>query len=139
MKHLLASAALLSLLGAGCSSTVTTTPSSTPPVVTPPITTTSTPVYLDQQEGKKDLIKVTNVANGQLVQSPFTLAGKARGNWYFEASFPVELRDANNLLLFQGPAQAQGNWMTTNFVPFSIVLTFPTPTTATGSLILRKD
>ncbi|MBP7134393.1 hypothetical protein KBA73_04210, partial [Patescibacteria group bacterium] len=55
------------------------------------------------------------------------------------ASFPVELRDANNLLLFQGPAQAQGNWMTTNFVPFSIVLTFPTPTTATGSLILRKD
>jgi spore germination protein GerM len=36
-------------------------------------------------------------------------------------------------------AQAQGDWMTTNFVPFSSTLTFSTPTTPTGILVLQKD
>jgi len=42
-------------------------------------------------------------------------------------------------VLGQIPAQAQGDWMTENFVPFAATLDFTTPTTATGSLILEKD
>lgn len=83
-------------------------------------------------------IRVDNVSSNQLVSSPLTITGEAR-KWYFEASFPVELVDANGKRLAIGPAQAQGDWMTANFVPFKITLTFPTPTTQTGTLIFRND
>ena len=86
-----------------------------------------------------DLIHVTAPVANALVSSPLTVTGEARGTWYFEASFPVELRDASGTLLAQVPAEAQGDWMTTNFVPFQIELDFQTPTTTTGILILRKD
>lgn len=73
------------------------------------------------------------------VQSPLTITGKARGNWYFEASFPAKLYDANRTLLAQVPAQAQSAWMTTDYVPFIATLTFSTPITPTGILVLEKD
>ena len=84
-------------------------------------------------------ISVTTPAPNALVTSPLTVTGEARGTWYFEASFPVELFDANGLMLAQVPAQAQGEWMTTDFVPFSVTLTFSVPTTKTGTLVLKKD
>jgi hypothetical protein len=86
-----------------------------------------------------DLIQVTSPVLNATVTSPLVATGQARGNWYFEASFPVELRDANGLLLAQKPATALSDWMTTNWVPFTVTLTFPTPATATGTLIFRKD
>lgn len=73
------------------------------------------------------------------VESPLVVVGEARGTWYFEASFPIELVDANGLRLAIVPAQAQEDWMTEAFVPFSATLTFNAPTTATGTLILHKD
>ena len=100
---------------------------------TSPVGTTSTPIIY------KDIVRVTNITQGQVVTSPLTIEGQARGPWYFEASFPVELVDATGKRLAIAPAQAQGEWMTTNFVPFSITLTFSKPTTATGTLILHKD
>lgn len=72
------------------------------------------------------------------VSSPLTVTGEARGTWYFEASFPVRLLDANNNEIAVAPAQAQGEWMTTDFVPYQATLTF-TATTPTGTLILEKD
>lgn len=85
------------------------------------------------------MIRVTAPRANETVSSPLHITGEARGNWYFEASFPVRLEDANGNVLAQAPAQAQGEWMTTEFVPFSVDLTFPTPATETGTLILQKD
>ena len=76
---------------------------------------------------------------GDAVTSPLVVSGEARGTWYFEASFPVHLIDANGRELAAVPAQAQGDWMTTEFVPFSATLSFETPTTETGTLIFKKD
>lgn len=74
------------------------------------------------------------------ISSPLTLSGSARGSWYFEASFPVELRDAQNTVIAQGHAQAQGNWMTNAFVPFTATLTYPPqPAGSYGIIVLRKD
>ncbi len=84
-------------------------------------------------------IRLTDPKANQIVSSPLTVTGTARGTWYFEASFPVKLLDANNQELAVKPAQAQGEWMTENFVPFSVTLAFPTPATATGKLVLQKD
>jgi hypothetical protein len=84
-------------------------------------------------------IQVDSPRPNELVRSPLTIRGSARGTWFFEASFPVQLRDGQGRVLATAPAQAQGEWMTTEFVPFLVTLTFPRPTTPTGTLLLEKD
>ncbi|HTK05063.1 MAG TPA: Gmad2 immunoglobulin-like domain-containing protein [Candidatus Eisenbacteria bacterium] len=87
-----------------------------------------------------DLIRVTYPQPGDEVSSPLIATGEARGNWYFEASFPVKLLDANGNEVVAFHAQAQGDWMTTEFVPFKAVLEFEhPPATPTGTLVLMKD
>lgn len=73
-----------------------------------------------------------------IVQSPLMVTGEARGTWYFEASFPVRLLDDQGNELAVAPAQAQGEWMTEEFVPFSVTLAFDTNAPG-GTLVLEKD
>lgn len=90
---------------------------------------------------KADLIVVDSLSAGDQIASPLVVTGKARGTWYFEATFPIEVQDASGNVIGQGYAQAQGEWMTNDFVPFqSITLTFaPQPAGSSGTLVLRKD
>lgn len=79
---------------------------------------------------------------GSEISSPLKVTGKARGTWFFEASFPVVLTDANGKTIAQAPAKALGDWMTTDWVAFEATLTFDTSGIADGSrgtLILKKD
>lgn len=89
-------------------------------------------------------ISVSLQTSGQVVKSPIIVSGEARGNWYFEASFPVVLVDWDGRIIAEGHAQAEGDWMTTGFVPFTATLTFTKPAdtgaqSARGALILKKD
>lgn len=93
----------------------------------------------DQAPVYKDQIFVSLPKSGQTINNPLTIKGQARGTWYFEASFPVELYDQDNNLLAQSYATAQGDWMTEDWVPFTATLQFQQPATATGWLILQKD
>src|SRR5687767_13755796 len=87
-----------------------------------------------------DLIRATYPQPGDAVSSPLIVTGEARGNWYFEASFPVTLLDANGNVVVQHYAQAEEEWMTTEFVPFRAVIEFAQPpSTPTGTLVLAKD
>lgn len=88
---------------------------------------------------KTDLIRITAPRPGQIITSPVVIEGEARGNWFFEASFPARLLDGNGVELAVIPVQATGEWMTTEFVDFQSTMIFPLPTTATGTLILEKD
>lgn len=88
---------------------------------------------------KNELIRVVSPVAGAIVTSPLRIEGEARGHWYFEASFPVLLEDTAGTVLAEGPIQAEGEWMTTEFVPFSGELSFEAPTTTTGVLVLKKD
>jgi hypothetical protein len=100
--------------------------------VNQPATTTPNPLA--------DLIVVDAPKSGAIVASPLTVTGKARGSWYFEASFPVKLKDASGTVIAERPAQAQGDWMTTDFVPFTITLTYPAQTAGSGgTLVLMND
>jgi hypothetical protein len=74
-----------------------------------------------------------------LVTSPLSVSGKAKGGWFFEANIPVTLKDANGKVLAQKGAQATEPWQTPEFVNFSTVLEFTTPTTTTGILLVEKD
>ena len=73
---------------------------------------------------QSDLIVVDYPKSGDTVTSPLVVRGKARGNWFFEASFPVKLVASDGTIIAQTPAQAKGDWMTTDFVPFEAKVDF---------------
>lgn len=87
-----------------------------------------------------DMIQVTSpMPNASVsVSQPLVVTGRARGGWYFEASFPVKLLDSNGNVLVEHYAEAQGDWMTPDFVPFVATLTFATTDTS-GTLVLQND
>lgn len=88
---------------------------------------------------KSDLIRVDVPRPNSLVTSPMEITGQAKGEWYFEGTFPIYLYDANGVELGVMGAQAQGDWMSDGFVPFSVIFRFDPPKTSTGELILQKD
>ena len=87
---------------------------------------------------KSDLIRLQTPTSGALVSSPLRVAGEARGTWYFEATFPVTLLDAEGRTLVQTYAQAKGEWMTESFVPFESELRFEAASPGAGTLVLEK-
>ncbi len=110
-------------------------------VPTPSVSSSQTPTSTATNQSFSDLIYVSRPQLNDLMDAskPIIIEGKARGSWYFEASFPVKLIDANGKVLAQSNIMANGDWMTTNFVPFTKELVFSVPTTTAGKLILEKD
>lgn len=76
---------------------------------------------------------------GAVTGKSFSVVGKARGMWYFEASFPVKVLDRDGKVLAQVPAQAQGEWMTSEFVPFKVDIQVPDSYIGPATLVLQKD
>ena len=85
-----------------------------------------------------DVIQVSSPRPNAIVTSPLTITGQARGTWYFEANFPIELQDANGVVLGTSFGTATGEWMTEDFVPFTADLMFTAPSTPTGNLIIKN-
>jgi hypothetical protein len=75
----------------------------------------------------------------QEVTNPIQIKGIARGTWFFEASFPIQLVDSAGNIIAQGHAQAEDDWMTTNYVNFSAEIAYPATTTGSALLVLSKD
>lgn len=95
-----------------------------------------------QIESKKDLIVVDTPLRDTQIASPLTVSGRARGTWYFEASFPITVVDWDGLIIGQGHAEAQSDWMTEDFVPFTGTITFDVATDTPyrrGAIIFGKD
>ena len=92
-----------------------------------------------EAKDKLNLIRIANVIDGATIKSPFVVRGEARGYWFFEASFPMRLYDGNGKEIAVAIAQAEGEWMTENFVPFSAELKFVAPATKDGVLVFQKD
>lgn len=95
------------------------------------------PVY---DNASVDMIRIDNPHAGAVVGKEFIVTGKARGNWYFEASFPIEIQSETGAVIGGTIATAQGDWMTTDFVPFkSEMIDLPSAFTGPAWLILKKD
>lgn len=86
-----------------------------------------------------DLITIELPFPGAVTGKSFSVIGKARGPWFFEASFPVEVLDKNGTRLASGIAQAQGDWMTPDFVGFKADIVVPDSYIGPATLLLRKD
>lgn len=98
--------------------------------------------FIGNELEKTSLIRIATPRPNQIISSPLTITGEARGNWFFEASFPVILTDWDGRIIARGIAQAKSDWMTTDFVPFEATLTFTVDKETysnKGSLILKKD
>lgn len=103
--------------------------------VTPPAIPTASPTATPY----KDLIVLHTPESEGSIASPLMVTGEARGNWFFEASFPVILTNWDGLIIAEGIATAQGDWMTEDFVPFTASLEFTKPEYGErGFLILQK-
>ncbi len=79
-----------------------------------------------------------SINSGDTVSFPLTITGEARGNMFFEGSFPIYIEDGH-FMYGTGYAQAQGDWMTTDFVPFSATLTLSESYKGKAGIILSQD
>ena len=99
--------------------------------------------YIGNEVEKNNLIQIEFPRPNDLVQSPLLIKGRARGYWFFEASFGVELRDEENNIISSGFAEAvlseDETWMTEDFINFESELVFSEPITNKGTLVLKKD
>ena len=89
---------------------------------------------------KESSIKVDYPKENEGIKSPVKISGQAKGIWFFEGSFPIEIVDTNGNIIVQSFATSSEDWMTENFIPFSATLEFIKPTsTKHVLLILKKD
>lgn len=92
----------------------------------------------NNQQQADDVVVFTPQPN-ELVKSPILIEGKARGTWYFEASFPIHLLNDKSNELAIGIAQAQSDWMTTDFVPFKAEIRYQSDKEINGTLVFQRD
>jgi len=86
-----------------------------------------------------DLITIELPSPGAVTGKEFSVIGKARGFWFFEASFPIQVLDKNGNVLVNTFATAEGEWMTESFVPFKVTIKAPETYTGPATLVLLKD
>jgi hypothetical protein len=79
-----------------------------------------------EREEIENLIKVETPKRNASVSSPLQIEGRAKGYWFFEASAPVSLVTNSGKVLAEKYVEAQGDWMTEDWVPFSGQLEFET-------------
>lgn len=84
-----------------------------------------------------EMIVIENPRPNQEISSPLTIKGRARGTYFFEATFPLRLVDENGNQIAEGYVEADGEWMTEDFVPFVGELEFETDATE-GTLYLKQ-
>lgn len=84
-------------------------------------------------------VSITQPASGAEVGGSFTVSGKAPGNWYFEASFPIQVRDAQGNVVARTHATAQSDWMTTELVAFTATVHIEGGYKGPADLILLRD
>lgn len=89
---------------------------------------------------RPEAIQVTDPYPHKEITSPLTITGQARGSWFFEASFPIVLTNWDGVIIAEGYATAEDDWMTDQLVSFTARLIFDKPMYKNnGTLILRKD
>jgi hypothetical protein len=84
-------------------------------------------------------VRVSAPLPGTVLGKTFRVAGEARGSWYFEANLPLLVKDMNGNTVGNGFAMAQGEWMTTDFVPFEGKVEVDAAFSGPATLVVMKD
>jgi hypothetical protein len=89
-------------------------------------------------ESPEEAVRITSPFQNDRVVSPLQIKGSARGNWFFEASFPIRLLVAGKLVT-STHASATSDWMTADFVPFTATLDFNVATDTPAEIVFMAD
>ena len=73
------------------------------------------------------------------VGATFVVTGKAPGNWFSEATFPIQVKDKDGNVIARTHASAQGEWMTTNLVTFTSTVNIDGTYKGPATLALLRD
>lgn len=92
-----------------------------------------------QERLLSDLIQVETPQEGDKINFPLHIRGQARGMWFFEGDFPVYLISEEGEELAVAIAVAQGDWMTSQWVPFTATLEYEPQQGGEGYLIFEKS
>ena len=103
-----------------------------PPVSSNTPTPASTPP-LDTQ------VVVTTPAQNATVSHSFEIAGVAPNQWFYEAVFPIQVRDSDDNLVGTSQGKAQGDWTQPGLVTFTSQMTIDASYEGPANLILLKD
>lgn len=97
-------------------------------------------MFVETDEVYREVV-VDSPVFGELVTSPLLVSGRARGFWFFEGELPMVLKDEDGRILWQGNYMITSgqDWMTSEFVEFSLPISFPQPQTDFGVLIIQKN
>lgn len=118
------------------------TATSTQATTTPKKATTTpkkTPVKPDPEAPLSARVSLQSPKEGSTVDSTFELLGKAPGNWFFEATFPIQVRDNEGNVIGRTHANALGEWMTTELVSFQATIHLNQEYHGPATLILMRD
>lgn len=84
-------------------------------------------------------IVVNNIKDNQQVSNPIKIEGKARGSWFFEAVFPIQLIDDNGNIIASTQAHAESDWATSSFVNFTAIIDYIKSTSTKHALIVLSN
>lgn len=84
----------------------------------PPIIENKAPIPETPVTAEK--IKNLNLNSGTTLSNTYTIKGEAAG-LYFEGSFPIFVKNITGQTVYTFIGQANGDWMTTDFVPFEAI------------------
>ncbi len=89
---------------------------------------------------KQNLIILDTPRPNDTVEKEIVLLGKARGYWFFEATFSIQVVDSLGNVIGEGFVESLSEWMTEDFVPFSgRVILSKEPQTEAGQILLKKE
>lgn len=96
------------------------------------------PQSQDIPSSQHEMIIIHSPIQNEGIGSPLAIIGSARGPWFFEGSFVIELNDSQGNHIARTFATAETDWMTEDFVPFTAELTFVKPEDTQGVLLFIK-
>jgi len=86
----------------------------------------------------KDLIVIESPEPYQKVQNPIHIKGKARGNFFFEGTFPFRIEDEYGKIISEGYLETKENWMTEDFVSFETYVYLYKENVKRGFIVFEK-
>lgn len=105
-----------------------------------PVATSSPTEPVDEEPGPlHERVVITSPKSGASVGRSFEVKGEAPGPWYFEASFPIMVRDKDDNVIGRAHGSAQGEWMTEDQVPYEATVNIDSEYKGPATLILMKD
>jgi hypothetical protein len=112
--------------------------SSNVPMSTTTPSMTATPVA-SSTEPLSASVTVSAPVPNSTVGKTFAVTGIAPNGWYFEAVFPIQVRDPNDNLIATGQGHAQNDWTVAGPVAFTSSITLIGDYSGPADLILLRD